>query len=191
MSKQAETRAVASVPRQEPTMTDLQYDDSEHPLAYFITFRTHGTWLHGDQRTSVDRHGWNVFGTERIGLDPVYSVTMDRNMTTQPLTLSGPQRAIVESAIRDVCSFRDYRLIAINIRTNHGHVVVAAAADPDKVLSAFKANATRELREAGLVTPVQKVWSRGGSTRYLWKPASVDRAVEYTVNGQGAEIPDF
>ena len=25
------------------------------PLAYFITFRCYGTWLHGDSRSSVDR----------------------------------------------------------------------------------------------------------------------------------------
>lgn len=52
-------------------MSDHEWDDSDQPLAYFITFRTHGTWLHGDQRGSVDRHGRNVFGADRIALDPV------------------------------------------------------------------------------------------------------------------------
>jgi hypothetical protein len=32
------------------------------PLAYFITFTCHGTWLHGDERGSVDR-GHNAPGT--------------------------------------------------------------------------------------------------------------------------------
>ena len=31
------------------------FDDNEFPLAYFISFRTYGTWLHGDERFSVDR----------------------------------------------------------------------------------------------------------------------------------------
>ena len=26
------------------------FDDNEFPLAYFISFRTYGTWLHGDER---------------------------------------------------------------------------------------------------------------------------------------------
>ncbi|HWY68950.1 MAG TPA: hypothetical protein VNX88_09810 [Terriglobales bacterium] len=26
------------------------------PLAYLITFRCYGTWLHGDERGSIDRH---------------------------------------------------------------------------------------------------------------------------------------
>ena len=138
-------------------MTDHEWDDNDFPLAYFITFRTHGTWLHGDGRTSVDRHGRNKYGSERIGLDPVFSVTMDRNMQSEAVELDGRQRVIVKTAIQVVCSFRSYRLIAINVRTNHAHVVVGAEALPHILLKAFNANATRELRQAGLVAPNQKV----------------------------------
>jgi hypothetical protein len=31
------------------------WNDTDTPLAYLITFRCHGTWLHGDERGSVDR----------------------------------------------------------------------------------------------------------------------------------------
>jgi REP element-mobilizing transposase RayT len=172
-------------------MPNYDWDDNEFPLAYLVTIRTHGTWLHGDERGSVDRHGRNLHGADRIGLDPVFSVTMDWNMATEPFLLDGPRRAIVEKAIRRVCEFRGYQLCGINVRTNHAHGVVCAAVKPDVVINAFKANATRELREAKLIDVNQKVWSRGGSTKYLWKPASVERAVEYTVNGQGDELPDF
>jgi REP element-mobilizing transposase RayT len=160
-------------------------------ITYFITFRTHGTWLHGDQRGSVDRHERNRYGAEKIGLDPMYSALMDRNMYPVPFLLDGKQRAIVENAIRHVCSVRNYGLIAINIRTNHAHVVASAATAAKIVMNAFKANATRELRESSLVSVDQKVWSRGGSTRYLWKPKNVERAVDYTLNGQGEDLPDF
>jgi len=171
-------------------MSDFEWDDNEYPLAYFITFRTHGTWLHGDQRRSVDRHGRNKYGAERIELDPVFSVTMERNMGSEPVLLNARQRTVVK-AIRKVCAIRGYRLIAVNVRTNHIHVVVAAAAAPDKVMSAFKANATRELRHADLIDEELSVWSRGGSTRYLWKPCSVDAAVDYTHNRQGDDLPNF
>jgi REP element-mobilizing transposase RayT len=172
-------------------MHDREWDDNDRPLAYFITFRTHGTWLHGDQRGSVERHGRNVYGTPRVGLDPVFSVKMDRNMVSKPFILNGRERAIVESAIRSVCDFRIYALFAINVRANHAHSVVSAAAGPNVVMNAFKANATRELRAAGLVDSGGKVWSRGGSTRYLWKPDSVERAVHYTLYGQDEDLPDF
>ena len=172
-------------------MSDYEWDDNERPLAYFITFRTHGTWLHGDQRGAVDRHGRNIYGQERIGLDPIFSVTMERNMTSEPLVLGSRERAVVESAIRGVCSFRGYRLVAINVRTNHAHVVVSGVASAKIAMNAFKANATREMRSAGLIAQDRKVWSRGGSTRYLWKQHNVDAAVEYTLNGQGPDLPDF
>jgi len=61
----------------------------------------------------------------------------------------------------------------------------------EAVMNAFKANATRELREAGLITPDVRVWSRGGSTRYLWKASHVDGAVDYVLFGQGDDLPNF
>jgi hypothetical protein len=31
------------------------WNDTDTPLAYFISFRAYGTWLHGDKRGSIDR----------------------------------------------------------------------------------------------------------------------------------------
>jgi hypothetical protein len=47
-------------------MTDHNWDDNALPLAYLITFRTYGTWLHGDERYSMDRHGKNIYGTPKV-----------------------------------------------------------------------------------------------------------------------------
>ena len=33
----------------------ITLNDSDTALAYFISFRSYGTWLHGDQRGSIDR----------------------------------------------------------------------------------------------------------------------------------------
>ena len=169
----------------------IDWDDNQFPLAYFVTFRTFGTWLHGEKRGTVDRHGRNVYGTERIGLDPMFSVTMERNMNSEPVFLNGKQRATVERAIRDVCAIRNYSLVAINVRTNHAHVVASGARSPKSMMSAFKANATRELKEAGLVAKDRTIWSRGGSTIYLWKQHQVASAVDYVITGQGADLPKF
>jgi len=35
--------------------TEIMWNDTDIPLAYLITFRCYGTWLHGDERGSVDR----------------------------------------------------------------------------------------------------------------------------------------
>lgn len=35
----------------------------------------------------------------------------------------------------------------------------------------------------------EKLWTRHGSTRYLWNEASVEAACRYVRDGQGADIP--
>ena len=172
-------------------MTNRDWDDNEGPLAYLITFRTYGTWLHGDERYSMDRHGKSVYGTPKVLPSRNLNNQMHVNQSSNEFLLDGPQRGTVERAIREVCNLRGYALMAINIRTNHAHSVIASARKPEIVLNAFKSNATRELRAAGLVSADQQVWSRGGSTRYLWKPRHVEGAVDYVLYGQGDDLPNF
>ena len=171
-------------------MNDL-WDDNAFPMAYLITIRTFGTWLHGDERTSVDRHGKNIYRMQRMPANPRLQSRMCENVANQQFLLAGKQRAVVEDAITYVCEIRNYLLSAINVRTNHAHVVIAAEAKPESIIIAFKSNATRELRAAGLVDRDKTVWSRGGSRRYLWKPHHVAKAVDYVLNGQGDDLPDF
>ncbi|MEP7214250.1 MAG: hypothetical protein ABI791_14320 [Acidobacteriota bacterium] len=44
-------------------------NDTDTPLAYLITIRMYGTWLHGDERGSVDR-SMNKFGSLRMPARP-------------------------------------------------------------------------------------------------------------------------
>ena len=193
----AETRPVGRVRklhtenRHEGHMNDHDWDDNESPLAYLITFRTYGTWLHGDDRYSVDRHGRNVYATSKVLPSRNLNTQMHAKRSGEAFLLDGKQRAIVEGAIRNVCKFRGYELGAISVRTNHAHVVVNAYIRPEKLIIAFKANSTRELRAAGLVNESQQVWSRGGSRRYLWKRAHLTGAIDYVNYGQGDDLPDF
>jgi len=173
-------------------MPNSDWDDNDWPLAYLITFRTYGTWLHGDQRTSVDRHnGKNHYGEPKIDPNEKLTQIMKENSLGRQYLLNGHSRSVVEGAIREVCLIRDFALYAINVRTNHAHSVVFAPKKPEIVMNAFKANATRELRDAGVIAPGQRIWSRGGSTRYLWKPTHVEAAVGYVLFGQGDDLPDF
>ncbi|HMM78907.1 MAG TPA: transposase [Pyrinomonadaceae bacterium] len=172
-------------------MTNFDWDDNEWPLAFLITIRTFGTWLHGDDRYSMDRHGQNVYGTPKIQPNSNLVRTMADNRSAEPFLLNGKQRSVVENSIREVCKHRGYGLLAINFRTNHGHSVVAAENRPEQIMTAFKANATRSLKAAGLISDGQKVWSRGGSRRYLWKPNHVEGAMDYVLYGQGDDLPNF
>lgn len=160
------------------------------PLAYLITFRTYGTWLHGDERGSVDR--WrNTYGSPTIPPSNSWRSTKLHRMNRDPVRLDGPLRRAVDASVRDTCRIREWQLHALNVRTNHVHAVVTAERDPSDVLTALKANATRQLREAGVWNDGDGPWSQGGSKRYLWTTRSLALAVAYVVDGQGGPIPDF
>jgi REP element-mobilizing transposase RayT len=155
------------------------------PMAYFISFRCYGTWFHGDDRGSSDRRFFNVFGEPYIPPDPRLVQSEMHQSKQPPFELGLGQRAIVRKAIFEVCAFRGYGLIALNVRTNHVHVVVAGETGPEKMMEAFKAYATRRMKERGVLQEGIRPWSRHGSTRYLWTEKSVKAAALYVLYGQG------
>jgi len=163
------------------------FDDNEFPLAYLISFRTYGTWLHGDQRGSMDRKN-NVYGTSKIARNPHLEKSDAEQLKRRPITLNAMQRQRVEKAVRQVCDHRHYLLRAINVRTNHVHTVVTAMVKPEPILDAFKAYATRWLRSEGHLSPSVKPSVRHGSTIYLWKERDVAKAIEYVMLGQGDDL---
>ncbi len=166
------------------------WNDTDTPLAYFISFRTYGTWLHGDKRGSIDRFH-NRYRSPYIPPNKTWRSYNERSLKAEPLILNAKQRSTVDAAIRETCDFRKWWLRAINVRTNHVHTVVTAKKQASLVLNAFKANATRKLREEGLWSNNFSPWADKGSKRRLWNERSIARAIDYVVNGQGGELPDF
>ena len=166
------------------------WNDTDTPLAYFLSFRTYGTWLHGDARGSSDRFH-NAYGSPFLPANNRWKSYKQQLLKAKPLILNTARRPIVEESIRETCRIRKWSLYAVNVRTNHVHVVVAALKDPELVLNAFKANATRRLREEGLWGYPFSPWAFKGSKRRLWNERSVERAINYVLFGQGDEPPDF
>jgi REP element-mobilizing transposase RayT len=167
---------------EEPRLDDYGfevYEENSFPIAYLLTFRTYGTWLHGDERSSVRRNGNNRYGGPKVTPSVPLNELMQGRRKQAAFVLDAEQQKCVQAAIREVCDFRKYLLRAINIRTNHGHVVASAAVKPEKIVNDFKIYSTRGLRAEGLCGREQKIWSRGASTRYLWKPRHVEGAVDY------------
>ena len=115
----------------------------------------------------------------------------ERLLKSEPFLLGATERQIVDAAIREVCLVREYALFALNVRTEHAHIVVGNSGKPERMMDSFKAYSTRALRSACLVGPGVKPWSRHGSTRYLWTDEHIAKAVDYVVNGQGGELPEF
>jgi len=170
---------------------NYEYDYNEFPLAYLITLRTYGTWLHGNKKLSVDRHGFNVYKTPKLEANSNLEKRMLQTLKHKPFLFNENQRRIIESAVHEVCEYRIYNLQAINVRSNHLHCVVSAEMNPKLIADAFKSYATRHLRQNSLIDKDTKVWARGRSRRYLWKPRQVALAIEYVLYGQGDIIPDI
>ena len=167
------------------------WNDTDTPLAYFISFRSYGTWLHGDKRGSIDRFH-NRYRTPYLPRNDSWRNYNQSQLKTKPLLLEPRHRKLIKEAVRETCSIRKWSLYALNVRSNHVHVVVAASnKKPELVLGAFKANATRQLRENGLWSYPFTPWADGGSKRRLWTEQSVARAIDYVLYGQGDDLPDF
>ena len=158
------------------------------PLAYLITFRCYGTWLHGDERGSVDREH-NAPSGPLVEPHAGRAQAARARLRQSPVVLHAEPRAVVHDAIGEVCRHYGWPLRALSARTNHVHVVVSSEQTPERAMNAFKSWCTRRAVEAGLVPRRARVWSRHGSTRYLWDRTSVESACRYVTEGQGGDLP--
>ena len=168
-------------------MTRRDFNDDHTPLAYLITFRAYGTWLHGDERGSVDRHD-HRYDTPMLPPSPRRK-QIERNLLKQPpVRFNARQRAAIDFAIKETCSIRKWELWALNVRTNHLHCVVTANCNPKTVMVALKANATRSMREAGCWRSDLSPWAQSGSNKYLWTEEELARAIAYVIEDQGEPL---
>src|SRR6202008_2170353 len=134
------------------------WNDTDLPLAHLITFRCYGTWLHGDERGSIDRFN-NRFRSPYLPRSDRRKYVSAGRLKCDPVTLDASQRHKVHGAISEVCDVRHWSLHALNVRTNHVHVVVSiGTVKPENALNAFKAYATRRLRRDGLWKETHSPW---------------------------------
>jgi len=153
------------------------------PLAHFISFRTYGSWLHGDERGSTDRRH-NKRGEPFLPRDDFRREFAASKQSGAPVVLRHAARQCVDASVRTTCESREWDLHALNVRTNHVHLVVSAPLPPERVMDTLKAWATGRLRAAGLAEADTRVWSRHGSTERIWLPRDLDAACEYVINQQ-------
>jgi REP element-mobilizing transposase RayT len=159
-------------------------------LAYFITFHTYGTWLHGNEKGSVDR-SHNRHGEEFIPPDPSLESRRQHLMKQAEYRLDAPRRAIVLKAILEHASHKHWSVLAIHVRSTHVHLVVNASAAAERVMVECKAYASRALNQAALDPPDCQRWSRHGSTRHLFTEDEVAEKIHYVVEEQGDAMELF
>ncbi len=162
----------------------IDFNETDSPIGYLITFRCYGTWLHGDERGSVDRYH-RTYNTPMLR-PSVQRTNHDRRLMKQPpVALDSERRTAVETGIRDTCAIRKWSLWALNVRMNHVHAIISAIEKPEAILSSLKANATRSMREAGCWKSSLSPWAYRGSKKYLWSERDLADAIAYVKYDQG------
>lgn len=130
-------------------------------IAIFITWTTYGTWMPGDMR------GWRKRMSGNQLPRPLLAEWCRNQMKGEVVLLEKHDRETVERACREHCEHRGWHLYAVNARTNHVHVVVAAAdISPQTVRDQLKANCTGKLRRQDQPLVVERTWTRGEIARF-------------------------
>jgi hypothetical protein len=83
---------------------------TDQPLAYFLTFTTYGTWLHGQSPGSVDDEH-NAVGSKFVEPNQYRRAANREQMTQEPYLLDSRRREIVRDAILEECRFRSWTLM--------------------------------------------------------------------------------
>lgn len=149
-------------------------------LAYFITFTTYGTWLHGDERGSIIReNGVPLVLGKHTGI----SKHEYHELRYDPVTLNAIQRQIVLETIIKHCQIRQWHLYATHIRSNHIHIVVKSNKPVDLVAEELKGWGTRMLRKKGF--EISKVWTRGSSKKLIFTIPKLKEKIHYVAYEQG------
>ncbi len=167
----------------EPPMPDA--------LAYFLTWPTYGTWLPGDER------GWVQYRRGMQLPDPILQQEAAAQMTEYACRLDHEQRQVVETTIADHCRIRGWTLHAVNCRSNHLHVVVAANRHPDEVREQLKAWCTRrlkdlehtrrsrsQLRRAAPMRRSARIGGPSGSGLYVNDEDGLETLIQYVCDAQ-------
>ena len=148
------------------------------PLAYFITWTTYGTWLPGDARA------WKKWRAGHQPPQPRLEAWCQTLMKERALTLSPAQRLRIEDVCRQHADIRNWQMHAMSVRSNHVHLVVSAAADPQKVRDQFKANATRVLRQPPHAIEQEHIWTRGGDIEFIDRESDLALVALYVTEAQ-------
>ena len=155
------------------------------PWAYFLTFRTYGTFLHGDARESVDKNH-NIYGSRKIPFKPHLQNAMKTLCGESEFILSSEMRKIILASFQKTTVHFNWRLIAAHVRSNHAHLVIQSNIDKEKTMTKLKAYATQALKaEFPALCKRQKFWSTHGSTKLIWSEEQVFPVMHYIIAEQG------
>jgi REP element-mobilizing transposase RayT len=159
--------------------------NNDDPIAFFITWTVYGTFLQGDER------GWRKWGKGEQKPQPLLANWRSERLIHSIELLDTQQREAVKAEIKRLCEFRGWKLWAHDARTNHVHVVVAAAGFAgSKVRDQLKANCTRVLRKQWPVFVDRPVWTVGGDWQCINTEDELEQVILYVNEAQDRKERD-
>ncbi len=152
---------------------------NDEPLAYFITWTVHGTFLQGDER------GWRKRGRGEQNAQPKLAEWRRERLKHPIELLNEPQRRVVASEIERLAEYRGWRVWAKSARSNHVHTVISAHGVAGSVVrDQLKANCTRELRTHWDQFIDRPVWTTGGDWQCVNTEDELEQVVVYVTVAQ-------
>jgi len=74
----------------------VDFQDRIQPLAFLVTFRCYGTWLHGEKRGSIDRQKYNRYGTRAMPANQRLLEQEKAELKHEAMVLNLVQREFIE-----------------------------------------------------------------------------------------------
>ena len=155
-------------------------------MRYLITFACYGGRLHGDESGSVDRRH-NQVGSRLLEPDPPRVLAERQTMTQQAHQLDRESRSAVLVALRCHSVHCGWNLLAAHVRTTHVHVVVEAEVGAERIMSAFKSYASRELNRLGRDGPDRRRWA---PRKHALVTEGQGRRASYAIRNRWARCAD-
>ncbi|HZV07444.1 MAG TPA: transposase [Gemmataceae bacterium] len=163
---------------------------------WFLTWRTYGTWLPGDERGFVDpvldeqgrRVIHNVPGTALDADNPRLRKYAQAIMKGPAVYLTHEQAAALLEQFQETARYRGWELVTAAILPNHVHLIVGVNEDPNpaSLLRDFKSYGSRRLNRRWPI-PVSKTWwAESGSHRILKSEENRIQAMQYVLQQSGA-----
>jgi REP element-mobilizing transposase RayT len=155
---------------------------------WLVTWTTYGTWLPGDERGFVGPvkmgdgpHAIrNQPGTDYDRKLRGLTQFAERNQRAPAVRLTREQATTVSKQIQATAAFRQWKVAALAVMTNHVHVGVVGDPEPKTLLRDFKSFCSRELNRTEGVA--KRWWTQSGSTRKLPNEAAIVAAIRYVEN---------
>ncbi len=144
---------------------------------YFFTFGTYGRWLHGSEK------GSHSHKKGRLAPNANLESSMRSELQSEPKTFNLYVLAWLFDEIFHYCLQHGLIIDALNVRTNHIHLVIATNRNLTRwsIIAGLKQYLSRRLHETGYVPPEFRVWERRYSCTSITNYPSWYRATQYTL----------